>query len=168
MSSQYRSGVGFEHPYSHQIMIGSAIFFFLVWILDSFLFQVFVDIRNLVPFVLRIFLFLITTGLSFLLMNTSQKKIFSPPKDSTGLVSDGIYAVVRHPLYLSIPVLYLAFVFLSFSLISSIPVFITFFFFNWMVEFEEEELVKILGNEYVTYMRNVPRWIPRPKSLWNK
>ncbi|MHA1994346.1 MAG: methyltransferase family protein [Candidatus Hodarchaeales archaeon] len=165
MSAQYQSGLGIEHPYSHQIMIGSTLFFFITWLLDTFLVQLFVDLRNGVPLIIRIFLFVVTVGFSFILMNTSQKKIFSQSKSQEGLVSDGVYALVRHPLYLSIPGLYLAFTFLSFSVLSLLSIIVIFYFFNKMVEFEEKELVNILGDVYSDYMIRVPRWIPRLSAI---
>ena len=165
MSTQHQPGLGIEHPYSHQIMIGSVTFFFLTWMLDTFFIQWFVDLRNGVPIIVRIFLFVLTVIFSFILMNTSQKKIFSPSNSPKGLVSDGIYGIVRHPLYLSIPVLFLAFTFLSLSLLSLIAILIVFYFFNKMVVFEEKELVHILGEDYREYMNKIPRWIPRLSSI---
>ncbi|MHA1978313.1 MAG: methyltransferase family protein [Candidatus Hodarchaeales archaeon] len=166
MSAQHQPGVGIEHPYSHQIMIGSAVFFFFTWIFDTFFIQLFVDLRNGVSIVIRIILFVLTISLSFILMNKSQKKIFSQSHDRTGLVSDGVYALVRHPLYLSIPILYIAFTFLSLSILSIISIIFIFYFFNVMVDFEEKELVKILGDGYRNYMNNTPRWIPRLSAIY--
>ncbi len=163
MSSQHQHGVGIEHPYSHQIMIGSLVFFFLTWGLDTFYIQLFVELRNSVPLLLRILLFLMTVIISFLMMKKSESLIFSTQNEPKSLVSGGIYGFIRHPLYLSIPVLYLAFVLLSFSILSILSILVIFYFFNRMVVFEENELIKILGDEYLQYMSNVPRWIPRLK-----
>ncbi|MHA2289249.1 MAG: methyltransferase family protein [Promethearchaeota archaeon] len=166
MSTQHQPGLGVEHPYSHQIMIGSVLFFFITWILDTFFIQLLVDVRNGVPLIIRAFLFVITLVISIVLMNTSQKKIFSHSDKNQGLVSDGVYSIVRHPLYLSIPVLYLAFTLLSLSVLSFTSILLIFYFFNKMVDFEEVELIKILGNNYRDYMNNVPRWIPRLPSIF--
>ncbi len=166
MSSHHQPGLGIEHPYSHQIMIGSAVFFFLTWILDTFFLQLFIDLRKSIPLIFRIVIFTITLVLAFILMNSSQKKIFSESQTEPGLVSDGIYALVRHPLYLSIPLLYMAFSLLSVSILSFFSILFIFIFFDRMVVFEEKELVNILGDVYREYTQLTPRWIPRFSNLY--
>jgi protein-S-isoprenylcysteine O-methyltransferase Ste14 len=165
VSSKYKPGIGYEHPYSHHIQIGSIIVFFLVWILDTFLVEFALDIRNLVPFIIRLILFVIVAITSYLLINFSHKKIFLPSDQKSQLVTDGVYSYVRHPMYLSIIVLLLAFSLLSISFLSLISWVIIVFLFNRMMIFEEAELLKILGIEYRNYMSQVPRWIPRISNL---
>jgi protein-S-isoprenylcysteine O-methyltransferase Ste14 len=71
-------------------------------------------------------------------------------------------------MYLSILLLLIAFTALTVSFLSFIVWLIAFILFNRMVIFEESELIKILGKEYEEYMKQVPRWIPRPTALWNQ
>ncbi len=161
MPVKHKPGIGYEHPYSHHIQIGSIVVFFLVWLLDTFLIKFALDIRNLIPFIIRLILFVIVAIVSYLLINYSHKKIFLPSDQKNRLVNDGVYSYVRHPMYLSIIVLLLAFILLSFSFLSLVSWIIAVFLFNRMMMFEEAELLKILGNEYQNYMNQVPRWIPR-------
>ena len=165
MSSKHKPGIGYEHPYSHHIQIGSIVVFFLVWLLDTFLIKFALDIRNLIPFIIRLILFVFIAIVSYLLINSSHKKIFLPSDQKSQLVTDGVYSYVRHPMYLSIIVLLLAFSVLSISFLSIISWVITVFLFNSMMKFEEAELLKILGGEYQNYMNQVPRWIPRISIL---
>ena len=77
------------------------------------------------------------------------------------LLQTGVFAHVRHPLYLSILLAYLALFFLTFSLISFIIWLFIFILYNKMASYEEKDLEKIFGEEYVRYRKNVPKWIPR-------
>jgi len=165
MSSKHKPGIGYEHPYSHHIQIGSVVVFFLVWLLDTFLIKFALDMRNLIPVIIRLILFVFIAIVSYLLINSSHKKIFLPSDQKSQLVTGGVYSYVRHPMYLSIIVLLLAFSVLSISFLSIVSWVITVFLFNSMLKFEEAELLKILGGEYQNYMNQVPRWIPRISNL---
>jgi protein-S-isoprenylcysteine O-methyltransferase Ste14 len=165
MAHNHKPGIGYEHPNSHQIQIGSVIAFFLVWLLDTFIIQFALEIRNLIPIAFRLILFVLFVIVSYLLFNFSHQKIFLPSDQKSQLVTDGAYSYIRHPMYLSIIVLLLAFFLSSFSFLSLLPLFVAIFFFNKMMTFEETELLNILGIEYQNYMSQVPRWIPRFFSL---
>lgn len=161
MSVKHKPGIGYEHPYSHHIQIGSIVVFFLVWLSDTFLIEFALDIRNLIPFPIQLILFVAVAFVSYYLITSSHKKIFLPSDQKSRLVTDGAYSYIRHPMYLSIIVLLLAFILLSLSFLSLVPWVIAVFMFNRMMTFEEAELLKNLGNEYQNYMNQVPRWIPR-------
>ena len=165
MSDKHKPGIGYEHPNSHHIQFGSVIAFFLVWFLDSFFIQLALDVRNVIPFPVRLIIFVLGLIISYLLINSSHKKIFLPSNQKSQLITDGVYSYVRHPMYLSILVLLFAFYSISLSFLSLIIWIIAVFFFDQMVTFEEAELLKILGNEYREYMNQVPRWIPRFSSF---
>jgi len=64
-------------------------------------------------------------------------------------------------MYLGTPLIFIAFIFLTLSLISIVPTVITMFLFNNMIKFEEKDLEKIFGQEYLEYKKKVPRWFPR-------
>jgi protein-S-isoprenylcysteine O-methyltransferase Ste14 len=165
MSDKHKPGIGYEHPNSHQIQIGSIVTFFIIWLLDSFLIQFALDVRNIVPLALRVILFIIGLIVSYLLFNYSHEKIFLPPGQKSQLVTDGAYSYVRHPMYISVLVLLLSFYFISLSFLALIVWLIAVFFFDRMMIFEEAELLKALGTEYREYMNQVSRWIPRVSSF---
>ena len=65
------------------------------------------------------------------------------------MITDGVFAYVRHPLYLSILLAYLGFVFGSMSLISLIPWICYDILFDKMASYEEEDIARILGDKYI-------------------
>ena len=85
-----------------------------------------------------------------------------PPKDRGRTLSKkGIYAIIRHPVYTTIiyhfPIIF-AFNYRSFLLLLFVPIY--HFLWSKLVVREEEYLVGIFGQDYVDYMREVPRFIP--------
>ena len=89
--------------------------------------------------------------------------LFSLPPKERGikLSKRGIYAFIRHPVYTVIifhfPILYFLF-FRSFGGLLMVPA--IYLFWKKIIVREEEYLVGIFGQDYVDYMREVPRFIP--------
>ena len=88
---------------------------------------------------------------------------WDPPSD---LVIHGMYRYVRNPMVLGV----LSTVLGEALLFGSMPLF-ALFVALWIgnhilfVKSEEPELIQRFGSDYVQYMENVPRWIPR-RSPW--
>jgi protein-S-isoprenylcysteine O-methyltransferase Ste14 len=64
-------------------------------------------------------------------------------------------------MYLGVLMFCLGFFFASPSLLS-LGVWIGFFIvYDKMATYEEKDLVRILGEEYIAYQKRVPKWFPR-------
>ncbi|OGF61358.1 MAG: hypothetical protein A2Y62_15105 [Candidatus Fischerbacteria bacterium RBG_13_37_8] len=87
--------------------------------------------------------------------------IFGEVHEKAILINKGIFTKVRHPIYLGAILFYLGFVFFTFSLISFGLWIIIFIFYDYIARYEEVILVHTLGEAYESYMKEVPRWIPR-------
>ena len=88
---------------------------------------------------------------------------WAPPSE---LVATGIYGHVRNPMIAGVLLILLG----ESLLFESWPLFLWFFFCGILNHFyfifsEEPGLIKRFGDDYLLYMENVPRWIPR-KSPW--
>ncbi len=87
-----------------------------------------------------------------------------PEAHNAQTASSGVYARVRHPRYLGMILAWLGAVLMSGStrLLVLVLVFIG---LAWLVmELEERELLKRLGEPYADYRRRVPRLIPRLRA----
>jgi len=76
---------------------------------------------------------------------------------TTVVVDSGIYAVIRHPMYLSGILLFISLILLSqhwLSLIFGIPI-VIYFYLN--MGKEERSSIEKFGDEYKDYMKRVPR-----------
>jgi len=77
--------------------------------------------------------------------------------DTKKLVDSGIFAVVRHPIYISFIFYVIGLMFISqhfLSMIFGIPIIITFYQF---MRLEEKANIKKFGEKYKQYMQRVPR-----------
>ena len=157
----HRMGAGREHPQTHLIHIICITGFIVVCISDSVFFSFSTFLTNYVPRIIRIILFSIFLIIALLFMKLSGNAVFHHDQEEKPLVKTGIFAHVRNPMYLGTPLIFIAFIFLTLSLISIVPTVITMFLFNNMVKFEEKDLEKIFGQEYLEYKKKVPRWVPR-------
>lgn len=82
----------------------------------------------------------------------------SPPR----LVTSGLYRFVRHPMYSAVFISPIGFLILSANWLVAAPFFIvlTIMYRMW-IDFEEESLISIFGDEYRQYMKRTGRLIPR-------
>jgi len=151
-----------EIPNGHVYHAVMPILFILIWFLDSNIFRISTFLNNFVPFIIRLvlFIFVLCIALSFIML--SHRALFKSHKPSDSLITNGILGYVRNPMYFGILLIYVAFMFFSISLISIglfIPVFLV---YNWMVNFEENILENMFGEEYIKYKEKVPKWVPNP------
>jgi protein-S-isoprenylcysteine O-methyltransferase Ste14 len=98
--------------------------------------------------------------LSFYLVAKSHKAVLEQAQNPPALVDSEVYAWVRHPMYLGTLLFCLAFLFIGFSILS-FAVWVAFFvFYDRMATYEENSLIKILGEEYIAYRKRVSKWLP--------
>jgi protein-S-isoprenylcysteine O-methyltransferase Ste14 len=160
--------MGEEYPYTDTILPLSAVFFFLVWVLDSFAVKFSVGYTSFVPDAARIVLFVALEISAALLAYFSHNALFGEKQKECKLITDGVFGYVRHPLYLGILLIYLGFIFGSMSIISIVPLVCYIFLFDRMATYEEEALVRIYGDTYLEYKKKVPKWIPNLLSSKTK
>ncbi len=159
---------------SHIIQISLFLFFIIVWILDSFVFRLtsylwsipvyiaiiigFYDLIYLLSFLLPIIpgLFVIIAGIYLM----SRSHIVFDVTEPT-VVDYGLYARVRHPMYLGSILLYLGFWIITLSILTLIPLLTVIIGYNYLAIGEEHILEAKFGNEYLEYKKRVPKWIPR-------
>ena len=151
-----------EIPHSHIYHATMPIVFFLIWFLDSNIFRISTFLDGFVPFLVRLILFILVLGIAISFILLSHRALFKSHHSSDTLISDGILGYVRNPMYFGILLIYVAFLFLSISLISIGLFVIVFLVYNWMVNFEENILENMFGEEYVKYKERVPKWVPNP------
>jgi protein-S-isoprenylcysteine O-methyltransferase Ste14 len=153
-------GAGEEHPSTHKIILGTLFIFIVVYILDSFVFGATTILFHFIPLPIRIVLsiFFVTMGLIF--MRLANVMVFNK-EDLKSLKKTGIYAYVRNPMYLGLPLIYIGLFFLTISLASLFIVLLTILSYNIFVKFEESNLKLIFGQEYLDYQSKVHRWLPR-------
>ena len=96
------------------------------------------------------------------LFTTVGKGTLAPWNPPQKLVVRGVYRHVRNPMIAGVHLVLLGEAFLT----ASLPLFALFLVGGvinavYIPLSEERGLVKRFGDEYLTYKRNVPRWVPR-------
>jgi len=82
------------------------------------------------------------------------------PSKATNLVTNGIYSYSRNPMYLAIVIVLFSWM-LALGNISNIFILLLFVWYitKYQIRPEEEALIKLFGNNYTEYCRQVRRWI---------
>ncbi|NIP30711.1 MAG: DUF1295 domain-containing protein [Candidatus Dadabacteria bacterium] len=107
---------------------------------------------------------IVLLGISIILITARLFKRFNTPikpfKQSTYLITTGLYKYTRNPIYLGMVIILigLAIYLGSVSSFFVIPIFIWLIQTNF-IEIEEEGLLNTFGRDYVSYKKKVRRWI---------
>ena len=143
---------------SHLLQIVCFIIFFAVWIIDSFILNL-STFASFFPSALRIPSSLCIIAVGSILVGKAHRVLFK--KKSRGLITTGIFARVRHPMYLGIILIYLGYMLGTMSLLSILPWLLIVYLYAKMADHEERVLEEQFGKEYLEYKRRVPKWIPK-------
>ncbi len=150
-----------EMPYTDLLQVILPIFFIVIWILDSFIFQFTTWLNEFIPSIIKFIIFATIFAMAIILIFTSHKSLFHDHKPSTTLITTGILGRVRHPLYLGILLIYISLIVQSISLIC-IGIFLIYvIIYNKMANYEEKVLEELFGEEYLEYKKKVPKWFPK-------
>lgn len=163
MEPIHKQGPGQEHQKSHIIQLFAMIIFFIIWIIDSFIFTFSTILTGYIPIIIQIIGFISFLTLGLILSFRAGHVIFQA-ENSNKLITTGILSHTRHPLYLGVLIIYVGFIFLTMSLISIVGLIIAFLLYNYIASFEENELIEIFKEEYLDYKKRVPKWIPSIRS----
>lgn len=147
-----------EHPYGDKGQVVIFIFYILLLLSDHFFIKTSLIHLNWLRWILALSLFLF----SLLLMKEGHNAVIDKNLHNN-LITNGVFKIVRHPLYFSILIFYLSlsFAFNSFlGLLMLIPVFL---FYNYIASYEEKYLIKKFGDAYTTYQQRTGRWLPKLK-----
>ncbi len=161
MKSEKGCGIGAEFPQAHIIQMLFIAYFVASWLLDAIYLKTSINFGFLLTDIIRIFFFILLICIGLFLIRKASLVITPKVYDHNILVSDGVFLRVRHPMYLGILLLYLAFVFLTMSLLCLFSWGIIFLIMNKMASYEENDLKRVFGEIYMNYTKKVPRWIPK-------
>jgi protein-S-isoprenylcysteine O-methyltransferase Ste14 len=156
-----RHGCPDEHPYGDRGQIILLFIFLVIWVLDSFIFKWTTMLAAAVPLAVRLPLAGIVFALAITLVQTGHRVISDPSFGDKGLVKEGAFARLRHPLYGGSFLFYLSFVMSTLSLAAFAVWCVIIIFYNIIAAYEERLLLEKYGDEYREYQQQVPRWFLR-------
>jgi protein-S-isoprenylcysteine O-methyltransferase Ste14 len=137
--------------------------FFGVWVSDfvsGFLFGRSTILVSVVSHLLLIVPAVCVLIVSVYLVAQSHNAVFRDTSTQSRVLDSGVYSWVRHPMYLGVLLFCLGFLVASFSIVS-LGVWLMFFYlYEKMTAYEEDDLIRIFGDQYREYQQRVGKWIP--------
>ena len=155
--------LGSEHPLCDSIQLIILMLFFVVWTIDSlsyFIFGVSTVLVEFVTFPLLLLPALLSWSFGIYLALKSHEAVFGETSCQPKLNYYGVYSLVRHPMYLGTLLFCFGFLFIMPSLFSFGVWVVFFIFYDKMATYEENDLIRILGEKYVSYQKQVSKWFP--------
>jgi protein-S-isoprenylcysteine O-methyltransferase Ste14 len=147
-----------EMPGSHTYQRALLVVFLVAWVADSFLLRLTTFLVDGIPIWLPIIPAFVVFVAAVYFMNASHKDLFDTKE--TGLATGGVFARVRHPMYLGTHLFYLALAIGTLSLASIVVWIFTFAFYNILANYEEKKLEERFGEEFLEYKQKVRKWLP--------
>jgi protein-S-isoprenylcysteine O-methyltransferase Ste14 len=160
----HRGDLTGEHKLGDAGQLILAIFFAVVWIIDTFKLHATTHFNTIVPQAMRIPLGIVILFVSAYLAARGLSIVFGEKRENPSVIRKSVFAIVRHPIYLSEILLYLGLLMMSLSLAAAAVWLIAIIFFHYISRHEEQLLLARYGEEYTAYMRDVPMWIPRARK----
>ena len=151
-------GLGAEHPLNDRAQLVFILAFFIVWGLDSFVLHYTTMLGRLLSFYVTVPIGVVSFILGVYFDRKSHAVVFS--QKEAKVIDTGVYGWVRHPMYFGTLLILLAFTIATLSILSFIIWVAFFIFLDRMATYEENDIRKMLGPEYVKYQRRVRKWLP--------
>ena len=111
------------------------------------------SIRNIIGVILLLF--------SGWLAMSTLSIVFREVRETPTVIRKGAYRYCRHPMYLSELILYFALLVMSLSVAALVIWLVAIGFLYFICRYEEKLLLERFGDEYRSYMQEVPMWLPR-------
>jgi protein-S-isoprenylcysteine O-methyltransferase Ste14 len=134
--------------------------FLLVWIGDSFVSPRTTFLASRVPLPVRLLVLALALGAAVLLVRSGHRAV-DHGRHAEGVVSDGAFRYLRHPLYLGSVLFYLGLAVSTASLAALALTFGIFAFYDHIATYEERWLEDRYGEVYRAYRSRTGKWWPR-------
>lgn len=156
-----REDLAGEHAVGDAGQFTLACLFLVTWVADTFFFKYTTCLNQYVPIGVRIPLGIAVLVLAGYLAKTGMAMVFGEERDSPVMVTEGVFSVIRHPIYLGELLLYVGLLVWSISLAAAVVWVLAIGFLHYISRHEESLMLGIFGQEYERYMHQVPMWLPR-------
>jgi protein-S-isoprenylcysteine O-methyltransferase Ste14 len=135
--------------------------FILTIIVDIHFLKISNNFSQLLSLWIRIPLGLIIIFIGGVFAMKGLKIVFSETREEPCVIREGVFKIVRHPIYLGSILTYLGFLVFSMSIIGVTVWLIIVLFYYFISIYEEKLLLQKFGDDYKEYMKEVPMWIPK-------
>jgi protein-S-isoprenylcysteine O-methyltransferase Ste14 len=135
--------------------------FMVIWIGDSFIWKYSANLSSAVPLFPKIIISGVILHYALYLAITGLKQVFGTVREKPTIIKEGVFSLVRHPVYVSAILLYLGLTVMTMSLLSAGFLLIIISFYYYICRYEEKILTHYFGLEYVQYKKEVGMLLPK-------
>ena len=159
----HRPGMVGEHHRGDAGQLILLILFLAVWITDAFIWHYSTFLNRVVPLYIRIPAAVIVMVAGFYLAKVGMRIVFGTEREKPELITNSVFRIVRHPIYLGAILFYPGMLLLSISLSATAIWIVIIVFYYFLSRFEEKLLIATFGDAYLEYIKRVPMLFPRPR-----
>jgi protein-S-isoprenylcysteine O-methyltransferase Ste14 len=152
-----------EHPWGDAGQLALLGLFLAVWVADSFVFRRTTFLASRLPLALRLAALALALGAATLLARSGHRVVDHGTRGE-GVVSDGAFRYVRHPLYLGSVLFYVGLAASTASLAALALTAPIFAFYDRIASYEESWLEARHGAAYRAYRSRAGKWWPRRRG----
>lgn len=156
-----REDLAGEHKIGDMGQLILLLIFLGAWMTDTFFLKFSVILANPTSLIIRIPLGIGILMVSVWLARSGLSVVFGEVRQEPRVIREGVFSIVRHPIYLGAILLYLGLLVFSLSITAALIWMIIIGFYIFLCRYEENLLAAKFGDEYTTYMREVPMLLPR-------
>jgi len=149
-----------EHKFGDAGQLILLVLFLILWVLDSFVFSFSTKLMEVIPWFIRYPLAIVILVAAGYFARSGLRTVFGEIKQEPQVYSSGVFAIVRHPIYLGAILLYLGFIIFTLSIASFILWLLIIVFYVFISRYEERLLLKHFGEKYKDYQAKVPMLFP--------
>lgn len=149
-----------EHPFGDAGQLIAFGIFAIAWVADSFFLRISTQLTSYVPFYVRTIVAIIIFSVSLYLLAASHKVVAGENRPQK-VITGGVFKFLRHPLYMSAILFYLALIVSTLSIISLALWIGIFLFYNYIAGYEEKLMEMKFGQEYLSYKQKTGKWLPK-------
>ena len=144
--------------------LGQIIFlaiFLVVWITDSFFVKYSTQFSEYAPLYLRIPLAILILIIAGYLAKKGLTAVFAEVREKPIVIRNGVFSVVRHPIYLGSILFYLSLLTVFCSTLAVFIWVVIILFYIFLCKHEEKLLMEKFGSDYEQYKSETPMLLPR-------
>ena len=149
-----------EHPVGDTWQGIGMLAFIVAALLDYFLLGNPQHFNQLISFWARLPFSLALFGLGAWLALHGIQVVFGEYREEPIMITNDLFAYMRHPVYLGAILLYVAVLLLVLSPLAGLVLLVVLGIYQWLAKYEENRMIGIFGERYKEYQRRVPMWLP--------
>jgi len=155
-----RDNLAGEHVFTDTGQLILLAIFLVAWITDSFFFHYSDFLKSYVPVYVRLPAGLAFLTASALFVLSAHKAVFGKIVREPGLITRGVFSIVRHPMYFGSWLFFFGLMLITLSLASAAVCVLIFVFYYLVSKYEEKLLLQRYGTTYEEYRTGVPMLFP--------